>query len=208
MVASGACNQSHAQGALVFGGAPRTEQRVTLPLHGRVTVQEGAVQGIVLVAKFCRTARRCLHLQEWHDCAVQCTLAVAKHYRAARRCVYLQSWHDSEVISTVAVAIPCGAARRCVHLQDWHGQGVVAVAKLYGAARRCMQLLDWHDFAVQGTVKDAVLTKKTCVLQCSTTMLAPARLARLRGAMHRGGGQTLRCSATMQHLQDWHDSAV
>ena len=36
VVASGACNQSHAQGALVFGGAPRTEQRVTLPLHGRV----------------------------------------------------------------------------------------------------------------------------------------------------------------------------
>jgi len=120
----------------------------------------------------------------------------------------LQSWHDSEVISTVAVAIPCGAARRCVHLQDWHGQGVVAVAKPYGAARRCMQLQDWDDCAVQGTVKDAVLTKKTCVLQCSTTMLAPARLARLRGAMHRGGGQTLRCSATMQHLQDWHDSAV
>ena len=87
-------------------------------------------------------------------------------------------------------------------------QGTVEVAKPYGAARRCMQLLDWHDFAVQGTVKDAVLTKKTCVLQCSTTMLAPARLARLRGAMHRGGGQTLRCSATMQHLQDWHDSAV
>ena len=118
VVASGACNQSHAQGALVFGGAPRTEQSVTLPLHGRVTVQEGAVQGIVLVAKFCRTARRCLHLQEWHDCAVQCTVAVAKPYRAAQRCVHLHSWHDSEVKSTVAVAKSCGAARRCVHLQD------------------------------------------------------------------------------------------
>ena len=120
VVASGACNQSHAQGALVFGGAPRTEQRVTLPLHGRVTVQEGAVQGIVLVANFCRTARRCLHLQEWHDCAVQCSVAVAKPYRAAQRCVHLHSWHDSEVKSTVAVAKSCGAARRCVHLQDWH----------------------------------------------------------------------------------------
>ena len=46
------------------------------------------------------------------------------------------------------------------------------------------------------------------ILRCSTTMLAPARLARLRGAMHRGGDQTLQCSATMPHLQDWHDSAV
>ena len=29
------------------------------------------------------------------------------------------------------------------------------------------------------------------ILRCSTTMLAPVRLARLRGAMHRGGDQTL-----------------
>ena len=74
----------------------------------------------------------------------------------------------------------CGAAMRA--LARLARQGIVAVAKPYGPARRCMQLQDWDDCAVQGTVKDAVLTKKTCVLQCSTTMLAPARLARLRGA--------------------------
>ena len=34
-------------------------------------------------------------------------------------------------------------------------------------------------------------------LRCSATMRALARLARLRGARHRGGGQTLRCSATI-----------
>ena len=138
VVASGACNQSHAQGALVFGGAPRTEQRVTLPLHGRVTVQEGAVQGVVLVAHFCRTARRCLHLQEWHDCAVQCSVAVAKPYRAAQRCLHLQSWHDSEVQDTVAVAKPCGAARRSMQLQDWHDcavQGTVLVEILWRSAK-------------------------------------------------------------------------
>ena len=71
------------------------------------------------------------------------------------------------------------------------------MAKPYGPARRCMQLQDWDDCAVQGTVKDAVLTKKTCVLQCSTTMLAPARLARLRGGRHRACEKILRCNATM-----------
>ena len=63
--------------------------------------------------------------------------------------------------------------------------------KSCGAARRCLHCKTSRT----ARCKVPCLRK---ILRCSMTMLAPVRLARLRGAMHRGGDQTLQCSATTE----------
>ena len=60
----------------------------------------GAVQGTVEVAKPYGAARRCMQLQDWHDCAVQGTVLVEILWRSAKM-LALQDVQDCAVRGAV-----------------------------------------------------------------------------------------------------------